>query len=129
MNYQQLIDTHPCGLGNTILKFLAFNVGREHAIKRRDLLEQLHAVPGLSDMQDRHLRMEINRLRKDGHLICSAACEDGGYYLCNSIDEYYEFAQREFGAKIADMSETLRSMERSAQRVFGDSFQPTLLEV
>jgi len=91
------------------------------------LLEQLHVLPSLADMQDRHLRMEINRLRKEGHLICSAACEDGGYYLCDSLEEYYEFAQREFGAKIADMSETLRAMERSAQSAFGDSFQPTLI--
>lgn len=120
---------NPCGLSNIILKFLSFHVGVDNAIKRRDLLEQLHTYPGLSEMQDRQLRMEIGKLRKDGNLICSLASEDGGYYMASSLQEFTEFTYREFGAKIADMAETLKAMERSAQLVFGDAFQPTLLEV
>jgi len=127
LNYQQLIDSNPVGSGYIILKFLAYHVGRENAIKRRDLLEQLHTYPGLKDMQDRHLRIEINRLRKEGQLICSAACEDGGYFMAGSLEEYTEFAQRELGAKIADMSATLRAMEQAARQQFGDSYQPTLI--
>jgi hypothetical protein len=127
MSYQDILDSMPYGLEKHILQALSKRVGKENAIKRYDLLNVIHGIPGFEKTQDRQLRHVINDLRKAGNLIASLASEEGGYYACANLEEYYEFANRELGAKIRDMSETLRSMESAARVQFGDSFQPSLI--
>jgi hypothetical protein len=94
------------------------------AIKRDELMNLLR-VSGVS-ITDRHMREVIKRLRRDGHLICSAAEEDGGYFMAATFAEFEEFDRLEFGAKIADMNETRNAMKRSAREVFGDAVQVSL---
>ena len=125
--YQDIIDSMPYGLEKHILTALSNRVGKDNAIKRYDLLSVINSIPGFDKTSDRQLRKSINDLRKGGQLIASLATEDGGYYVCANLEEYYEFANRELGAKIRDMSETLREMEKAARQQFGDSFQPSLI--
>ena len=125
--YQQIIADTPQGLEKLLLQILSKKIGKDNAIKRSELLPFVQSVPGYSETSDRQVRKTINDLRKQGILICSSASEDGGYYMAASLAEFDEFVQRELGAKIADMSQTLKSMTESAQKQFGDSFQMSLV--
>lgn len=127
--YEAQIKNMPVGLDRAILRVLSYHRGREQAIGRSELVRQVAQLGCAAT--ERQVREEIKQLRrgKNGQepcLICSAAGEDGGYYLANSRQEYEEFAQIEFVGKIADMSETLHAMEQAARRMFGDAVQPGL---
>ena len=68
----------------------------------------------------RAVGQQIKLLRRAGHLIGSAAGENGGYYLICSLDEFNEFMQTEFLSKIRDMSITAHSLTHAATKKFGD---------
>ena len=114
----------PHGLDRALLRVLRFHQGRSSAISRFDLLRRLKDIG--FDVNERAMRAQINVLRKDGHLIGAAAGEGGGYYLIISREEFEEFIQTEFRSKIIDMSETVRALERQADAVFGQAYQPSL---
>lgn len=121
---QATIEALPPGLDRALLRILSFHKGRSCAINRFDLVGQLkqHGF----EVNERAMRAQINVLRKDGHLIGAAAGEGGGYYLIISREEFEEFIQSEFKAKINDMAETVRALERQADAVFGQAYQPSL---
>jgi len=127
MNYQTILNDMPYGLEKHILQALSNRVGKDNAIKRSSLLSTINSIPGFENVSDRQLRKSINDLRKAGNLIASLATEDGGYYLISSLEEFDEFIQRELGAKIADMSLTVKAMSESARQQFGNDFQPSLI--
>lgn len=122
--YAAEIEAMPVDLDRTIMRVLSFHNGRSRAIGRMELVRQL----GLMGCRatERQMREQIRQLRREGYLICSAAGEDGGYYLAETLQEYREFAQIEFEGKISDMSETLQAMNQAARKLFGDSVQPAL---
>ena len=93
---------------------LSEHCGRENPISRRLLLNKLARF----QISDRQLRAEIRSMRRSGHLIGSAAGADGGYYLITTMEEFQEFLQTEYLAKIKDMSRTVCAMNRAAQEQF-----------
>lgn len=122
--YDTLISTMPAGLERAILRVLAKRVGRENAVGRKDLVKLIYSL-GI-ESHERQVREAIKDLRRDGHLICSAAGEDGGYYLAATLAEYHEFMEREFNAKISDMAETKRKLDAAAREQFGEGAQMRL---
>lgn len=87
---------------------------------RRDTLVRVMNLQGYG-IRDRSMRNLVVKLRKMGYLICSTT--NGGYYLARSMEEYNDFKQREYKAKIMDMAETMRAMDRSAVERFGEQVQ------
>jgi predicted DNA-binding transcriptional regulator YafY len=122
--YDAEIAAMPAGLDRTVLRVLSYHTGRARAIGRGELVQQVGLVGCLAT--ERQVRETIKQLRRQGYLICSAAGEDGGYFLADSLKEYDEFRQTEFAGKIADMAETMKAMDQAARRVFGDAMQPGL---
>jgi hypothetical protein len=113
----EVIDELPAGLDRSILRILSFHQGRESAIGQGELVEALAAVG--YQVSERAARAQISRLRKAGHLICSAPGDGGGYYLPAYPEEFDAFVRQEYLAKIVDMQETLAAMRRSAERTWG----------
>lgn len=113
----EIIDELPAGLDRSILRILSFHQGRGRAIGRMDLVMAL-ADAGYHT-SERAVRAQISQLRKAGNLICSASGEDGGYYLPETADEFLDFVQQEYLAKITDMQETLAAMRKSAEHTWG----------
>lgn len=123
-DYDSIVKEMPAGLDRAVLRVLSGRIGRENAIGRKELTELVgrHGFRA----HERQVRETIKALRREGHLICSAAGEDGGYYLAKDKREYDEFRQAEFAAKIVDMNETLRAMDAAAERQFGKAMQKSL---
>lgn len=119
--YDHLLDGMSPSLERAILRVLASHIGRENAVGRRELTASVSRLGFRA--HERQVREAIKNLRREGFLICSAAGEDGGYYMAKDRQEYDEFRQVEFAAKITDMSETMRAMDRAAERVFGKIIQ------
>lgn len=122
--YEAEIANMPPGLERAILRVLSYHIGKDRAIGRMEMVRQVGQL-GCSTTE-RQLHEQIKQLRRDGYLICSAAGEDGGYYLAANHQEYNEFRQIEFAGKIADMAETMTAMDKAALRDFGVGVQPGL---
>ncbi|MEJ5201402.1 MAG: hypothetical protein WHV66_04130 [Anaerolineales bacterium] len=125
MKYEDLIANLPPGLERAILRVLESRRGRQNAIGRNELTALVQRLG--QPASERQVREAIKQLRRQGYLICSAPGADGGYYWANTLEEYREFRNMEYAAKIADMSETLRMMDSAAEKIFGDNFQLRLL--
>lgn len=104
-------------LDRSILAILSRHIGRLNAISRRDLCAAL----ACRRLSERQVREQIRLLRRAGHLIGSAPGEDGGYYLITTLEEFNQFMQMEYLAKIKDMSETAHAMTRAANQVWGSA--------
>ena len=133
--YQRILMSIPEGIERVVFNVLMDHVGAEHAIKRNDSVDARsgQATAGLVTKvnryvkaDDRQIRVAIANLRKDGHLIASCSSAEGGYYLPNTLTEFNEFVEREFDAKIRDMSETRGAMMQAAQRLWGKAYQKGL---
>jgi len=74
---------------------------------------------------ERQVRLAISALRKQGVLIGSTNTD--GYFLCASLREYEFVRDSEFKSRIADLSETVRILDRAAREAFGEGYQPGLL--
>ena len=61
----------------------------------------------------------IKQLRRFGHMIGSAAGENGGYYLITTPEELQEFLRIEFLAKIDDMRQTVEAITNAASQRWG----------
>lgn len=112
-------------LNSAIIALLSMQRGRNNALGRDHLLARLRGF-GLN-VTEREMRQAIHDLRRQGHLICSAAGEDGGYYKAASLVEVDDFFLRELDAKIADMSETRKAMKAAARQQFGDAVQVQMI--
>jgi DNA-binding transcriptional regulator PaaX len=118
---RKMIDALPHGLDRAILLVLSNRWGRNQAISRTNLVKAV-AQMGFP-VNERAVRLQISQLRKQGALIGSAPGEDGGYYLVVTAQEFQEFVDTEYLAKIKDMQETLSAMRQSAREVFGEAWQ------
>ena len=78
------------------------------------------------DVDERTVREAVEIARNVGQLICSRSGSNGGYYMARDLDEYEEFKRREYMAKVVTMLETVRAMDRGAQREFGTVQQISL---
>jgi|GEM_PF-1716489 len=97
-----------------IIRLLGFHVGRERAITKDRLLDEL-ARAGFY-MTEREFRAEIAALRKQGVLIGSSAGSNPGYYLIANMGEFDEFVNAELLSRIKDLQETYRALNASAQK-------------
>jgi DNA-binding transcriptional regulator PaaX len=114
---EKLIHELPAGLDRAVLRVLSFHPGRSNAIGRGALIGELKTL-GFK-VHERQVRAQINQLRKNGMLIGSAAGEQGGYFICTNIEEFEEFANAEFRSKLADMQDTLSTMQKAAEKKWG----------
>ena len=105
----------PPDIGLAIMIVLSFHAGRHNTISRGDLCAELKDLR----ISDRQLREQIKQLRRSGHLIGSAAGENGGYYLITTPEELEEFLRTEYQAKIDDMRQTVEAMTNAASQRWG----------
>lgn len=99
-----------------IIRLLGFHVGRERAITKYRLLDEL-ARAGFY-MTEREFRSEIAALRKQGIMIGSSAGSNPGYYLIANMGEFDEFIATELLPRIKDLNDTYRAMSGAAQTKF-----------
>lgn len=111
------ISDLPAGLDRAILRILSFHKGAENAISRFSL-EMQCAQHGFPE-SDRQIRACINLLRKQGHLICSAGGEGGGYYIPATRDELEDYFARELHPRALDLLEQERAMRATAEKTWG----------
>ena len=104
-------------VNNAVLLTLANHRGRDNPIPGRELLARLAPYK----ISGRQMREHIRDLRRAGCLIGSAPGVDGGYYLITTPEEFQDFVQAEYLAKIIDMQYTLEIMTHSARRSFETS--------
>jgi len=123
--YQKMIAEMPAGLDRALLRVLSFHVGHQNAIGQNALVRMLQ-LEG-SFVQERQARQCIHDLRRQGHLICSAPGESGGYYLAASLAEFIEFCDQELHLKALDMLETESAMRAAARQQFGEASQPQMI--
>ena len=97
-----------------IIRLLGFHVGRERAMTKDRLLDEL-ARAGFY-MTEREFRSEIAALRKQGVLIGSSAGSNPGDYLIANMGEFDEFVNAELLSRIKDLQETYRALNASAQK-------------
>jgi hypothetical protein len=122
--YDVLLKQMPAGLDRAVLRVLSQRVGREQAVGRGQLVRLVGQ--GGFQANERQIRAMIKELRRQGHLICSASGESGGYWMAANRKEVEQFGQQEFEAKISDMSETWKAMRKSADEKFGTAVQERL---
>ncbi len=99
-----------------IIRLLGFHVGRERAMTKDRLLDEL-ARSGFH-LTESEFRQEIAALRKQGIMIGSSAGSNPGYFLIANMGEFDEFIATELLARIKDLQETYRAMSGSAQTQF-----------
>lgn len=83
-------------------------VGRNNAISARDLAK----LAGFKDT--RSLTQEIHRLRKAGHIICSAVTQPYGFFLPESEHDIREFVHSMHG-RITEIGAAVRGAEQYLQ--------------
>ncbi len=98
---------------------------REKPISRIDLVNKVNRH-SLIPMSERKMRDLIKSARRKGVLILSMPGVNGGYYMARSQEDYDAFQREEFEAKILDMLETKRAMDKAAIGQFGQIQQLTL---
>ena len=109
----------PSGLDRALLSIFRYHQGRENAISRDDLLDHLKSIGW--ETSDRVMRAQINLLRKNGHLICSAGGHGGGYYLARNWSELEDFIGQELRPRAMDLLEQEKALKVGAKRVFGEN--------
>ena len=122
--YADLLKGMPAGLDRAVLRILSQRVGRGQVISRTALVRSVARLGFAA--HERQIRDVIKELRRDGHLICSAAGENGGYWMAADRQEFDAFGHQEFEAKISDMSQTWRAMQKAADQKFGTAVQESL---
>jgi len=107
-----------------VTRILTRHIGREHAIARADLVDDVRRLTR-HPYTDRQVRAAINALRKQGWLICSAGGVGGGYWLAKNRGEVLEFLEREVRPRAMDLLAIEKAMRQAMLEQFG---QPTLFE-
>lgn len=103
------------GLHAEVSRIMEYHYGRSRAITRRELRHIL----GITDGQDRKLRLVIADLRHEGLPILFATEKPAGYYLPESLAELQE-GIRQLRSYIIDECIVLASFKhKGAQYVVG----------
>lgn len=108
---------YPPGLEKSVYQVLFERTGRGNAISRQALLSLVQAV--YPKTSDRQLRACVNKLRKDGVMICSTGGEEGGYWIPVNWDELDEYIERELHSRAMDLLEQESALRQSAERKWG----------
>jgi hypothetical protein len=112
-------------LERVIYKALSYRVGKENAIK----LKELHRIVRRHGLRadERQVRAVIQSLRKQGELICSAGGKDGGYWFAKDWLEVDAFFKDELDKRAFDLFEQKKAMKAKAESLWGSvALQHTL---
>lgn len=107
----------PVGLERAVARVLDFHVGRGNAISRADLLNALYLV-GFG-VDERVAREAVNKLRKEGRMICSTGGKKGGYWMAADWKELNEYIEREVDARTFDLLMQKKALRAAAEKVWG----------
>jgi len=113
-----------------VLFQLKQHVGRSRPIGRWELVAKIlgPVVPQAqndNNPADRMIRKSVERLRKQGVLICDMG--DGiGRYLAATVEEYRLFRAM-YGSRAYEVIATIQEMDKAAEDEFPDLLQPRLL--
>jgi hypothetical protein len=110
-------DDLPPGLGRTVLKILGFHVGKDRAISRGALVDNVSRM-GLH-MHERAVRACINEMRKNGTLICSTGGEEGGYWIPKDWNELEDYIERELHSRAMDLLEQEKALRKEGEKRWG----------
>lgn len=119
MRYDPKLKTINPKFTRSLLSTLQFHIGRDNAIPRSDLLEKLKMMGW--DTGDRVMRAQINLLRKQGALICSAGGHGGGYYLARNWGELEDYVNQELRPRAMDLLEQEKALMTGARREWGEN--------
>ena len=113
-----------------VLSFLKQHCGQTHPIGRWELVEKIFG-PMLPTERtndngyDRQVREAVERLRKQGTLICDMG-DGSGRFLATTMQEYQAFRDR-FAGRAYQIMETLREMDKAAEKQWENPLQPRLI--
>ena len=104
-NLEMIIKSKPVGLDRSVGRIISSHQGKEHGIRREEMLAKLHEQSHLKKTTDRHMRMSIEGFRKQGVRICHFETRKQDpvskkiiinfwYYLAGTEEEYLEFRAR-----------------------------------
>jgi len=117
MKRQELIDELPAGLTRVVGRIISYHVGRENAITKRELENQVRASLGVKTKSlPRKIRVAVHELRNNGMLICSSS-SGSGYWIAEDYGEAAEFIG-EMKGRGSDILNTARRMEQNAESKF-----------
>jgi len=77
-------------------------------------------------LSNERVRDEIRLMRKEGVLILSVSKTGGGYYMSQSMEDYLEFRNHNILPRVTDMQDTMKQMDRAAQREYKSIAQERL---
>lgn len=117
-------------LDKDVLYIIGKHRGNDNAISRWDLCLQVFGEAAVLDRNDlntydRQVRRSIERLRRQGHLICNLGAGDG-YFLAVNNDEYLRF-RTVYGSHAFPIMETIREMDKAAGKEWPNPLQPSLM--
>lgn len=103
--------------------------GRSNPIGRWALVELIFGVEAClprndENLADRQIRESVARLRRQGMLICDMG-DGSGRFLAGSEGEYQAFRLK-YGGRAYEVIETLREMDKAAQKIWPNALQPGL---
>ena len=117
---EQIIKEMPVGLERSLCRKFSFHRGDVNMIERDVLLQELRKEPGVGSLEDRQMRLGIERLRRQGIRICHRESREMdingnirvifGYYLAKTETEYNEFRIR-YGRYAKTINDTILSMD------------------
>ena len=122
MTYDEIIKSMPAGLERAVLTVLKDRIGREHAIKKGELVATVGKLGFCAS--ERQIRLAIANLRKQGNLIGST--NQDGYFIIRDLSEWQYVKDSEFSPRIKDLAETVRILDQAAREAFGDGYQVSL---
>lgn len=125
MDYVSELKGMDHDLNWAVLRVLSARPGKGRAISQNALTAAVSELGFVTP--SRRVRDAIKFLRRDGFMICSKAGRGGGYYMAQSWDDYDSFRKDELAARITDLTETMRAMDKAAKMQFGEAHQVSLL--
>lgn len=119
-------------LDRSVLYHLGFHVGKERAVNRWELVEKVYGSPvpweqrNDDNAQDREIRMSVNRLRAQGHLICDLGNGHGRWIAANEA-EFWEFYSY-YVKPIKSRADIARALKAAARQAWPNLLQPSLFD-
>lgn len=115
----------PYGLERHILQIITNRVGKTNRIKKDYLIYIVKGIPGCQNIKDidRKIRLAVNNLRDQGHLICSTNEDGGGYWIADCPEDVEEFIEREINSRIISLNRTKQAMKDRARAQWGEGVQ------
>ena len=117
-------------LDRMVFRVLIRHWGKANAVKRWELVAQIcgeeaAAVQSDENSHDRRIRKSKERLRRQGHIICDLG--DGSGCFMAATEEEYQAFRSAYGSHAFPILETIREMDKAAQRQWPNAMQPRLL--